>query len=492
MIPTTRPKVELLDQTFIAKILEEAFVILERQGVFVENVEARSLFKKAGMAVDESQQRVTLTRKLVEEALAATPSSIKLYDRSGQKEFLVGGDEVHFDPGSAAVKIFDHQARQERKADTSDLVAFYRLTECLSHLHFQSTGLISADVPEIIADSYRLFLGLQFCTKPIVTGTFRVVGFRPMFEMLAAVRGGAEELRRKPLAIFDACPSPPLKWSNLTSQSLIDCARAGIPSELISMGMTGATSPVTIAGTLVQHVVENLSGLVICQLARAGAPVIFGGSPSSFDMRKGTTPMGAVETMMLDMAYAQIGKHLRLPTHAYMGLSDSKINDSQAGLESGIGAVLAALAGVNVVSGAGMMNFESSQSLEKLLIDDEICGMAYRLISGISQRDEPLALPLFENIRPETQFLTMPHTRKWYRLEHTFPLLADRDPYDAWASLGKKTMADRAFDEVQRILAQNAPRLVEEKLRTELRKIMAADAKQNGAEKLPEIPASWP
>jgi len=490
MIPTTRPKVELLDQTFIAKILEEAFVILERQGVFVENVEARSLFKKAGMAVDESQQRVTLTRKLVEEALAATPSSIKLYDRSGQKEFLVGGDEVHFDPGSAAVKIFDHQARQERKADTSDLVAFYRLTECLSHLHFQSTGLISADVPEIIADSYRLFLGLQFCTKPIVTGTFRVEGFRPMFEMLAAVRGGAEELRRKPLAIFDACPSPPLKWSNLTSQSLIDCARAGIPSELISMGMTGATSPVTIAGTLVQHVIENLSGLVICQLARAGAPVIFGGSPSSFDMRKGTTPMGAIETMMLDMAYAQIGKHLRLPTHAYMGLSDSKINDSQAGLESGIGAVLAALAGVNVVSGAGMMNFESSQSLEKLVIDDEICGMAYRLISGISQRDEPLALPLFENIRPETQFLTMPHTRKWYRLEHTFPALADRDTYDAWASLGKKTMADRAFDEVQRILAQNAPRLVEEKLRTELRKIMAADAKQNGAEKLPEIPTT--
>jgi trimethylamine--corrinoid protein Co-methyltransferase len=490
MIPTTRPKVELLDQTFIAKILEEAFVILERQGVFVENIEARSLFKKAGMAVDESQQRVTLTRKLVEESLAATPSSIKLYDRSGQSEFLVGGDEVHFNPGSAAVKIFDHQARQERKADTSDLVAFYRLTESLSHLHFQSTGLISADVPEIIADSYRLFLGLQFCTKPIVTGTFRVEGFRPMFEMLAAVRGGAEELRRKPLAIFDACPSPPLKWSNLTSQSLIDCARAGIPSELISMGMTGATSPVTIAGTLVQHVVENLSGLVICQLARTGAPVIFGGSPSSFDMRKGTTPMGAVETMMLDMAYAQIGKHLRLPTHAYMGLSDSKINDSQAGLESGIGAVLAALAGVNVVSGAGMMNFESSQSLEKLLIDDEICGMAYRLIAGISQRDEPLALPLFENIRPETQFLTMPHTRKWYRLEHTFPLLADRDPYDAWASLGKKTMADRAFDEVQRILAQNAPRLLDEKLQKELRKIMVADAKQNGAEKLPEIPTT--
>ena len=193
-----------------------------------------------------------------------------------------------------------------------------------------------------------------------------------MRDMLAAVRGGEDNLRRKPLAIFDACPSPPLKWSHLTSQSLIDSARAGIPSELISMGMTGASSPATIAGTLVQHVVENLAGLVLCQLAAPGAPVIFGGSPSSFDMRKGTTPMGAVETMMIDMAAAQIGKFLRLPTHAYMALSDAKTPDAQAGYESGIGAVLAALAGVNVVSGPGMLNYESSISFEKLVIDDEI------------------------------------------------------------------------------------------------------------------------
>jgi trimethylamine--corrinoid protein Co-methyltransferase len=101
--------------------------------------------------------------------------------------------------------------------------------------------------------------------------------------------------------------------------------------------LTGATSPVTIAGTLVQHVAENLSGLTICQVAAKGAPVIFGGSPASFDMRKGTTPMGAVETMMIDLAYAQIGKFLKLPTHAYMGLSDAKVNDAQAGFETAWG-----------------------------------------------------------------------------------------------------------------------------------------------------------
>ena len=137
-----------------------------------------------------------------------------------------------------------------------------------------------------------------------------------MHDMLVAIRGSEKKLAEKPLAIFDACPSPPLKWSNLTAQSLIDCARAGIPSELVSMGMTGATSPVTIAGTLVQHVVENVSGVVMCQLAKKGSPVIFGGSPSCFDMRKGTTPMGAIETIMIDSAYTQIGKYLNLPTQS--------------------------------------------------------------------------------------------------------------------------------------------------------------------------------
>jgi trimethylamine--corrinoid protein Co-methyltransferase len=302
------------------------------------------------------------------------------------------------------------------------------------------------------------------------------------------VRGSAKALAEKPLAIFDACPSPPLKWSNLTTQSLIDCARAGIPSELISMGMTGATSPVTLAGTLVQHVAENLCGLVICQLAKKGSPVIFGGSPSSFDMRRGTTPMGAIETMMIDSAYTQIGKYLNLPTHAYMGLSDAKINDSQAGLETGIGAILAALSGINVISGPGMLNFESCQSLEKLIVDNEICGMAYRLLRGISQRESPLVQNLFENLTQQTEFLTLEHTRKWYKEEHTYPLIIDRDTFDTWASLGKKSLADRAAEEVEKILAKNPPHLPDGEIRKGLEKIMLADAQANGISSLPKLP----
>jgi trimethylamine--corrinoid protein Co-methyltransferase len=488
MITTKRPKLELLSEELIKRIIEEALSLLEKTGIYVENKEALELFYAAGMKIDDKNQRVFISADLVENSLSSTPSVIRLFDRTGETEFIIGNDEVHFDPGSAAVAILDHKTQQLRAAITRDLVEFVKLTDCLENFHLQSTGLISRDVPESISDSYRLYIGLLYSSKPIVTGTFRVEGFKPMYDMLVSVRGNQQSLSDKPLAIFDACPSPPLKWSNLTTQSLIDCARAGIPSELISMGMTGATSPITLGGTLVQHVAENLCGLVICQLAAKGAPVIFGGSPSSFDMRKGTTPMGAIETMMIDSAYAQIGKYLNLPTHAYMGLSDAKINDSQAGLETGIGAVLAALSGINVISGPGMLNFESCQSLEKLVIDNEICGMAYRLIQGVSQRESPLVQNLFEDFTQQTEFLTLDHTRKWYRQEHTYPELIDRDTYDSWVSLGKKSMPERASEEIEKRLLEKKSNLLDQSQRHELKQIMLADAKLNEVSDLPDLP----
>lgn len=485
MIETKRPKIELLHQALVERIVDEGLTLLERQGVMVENAEALQLLGDAGAEVDRPSQRARLGRRLVEDCLASTPSAITLYDRSGEKAFTVGGDEVHFDPGSAAVTLLDHDTQEERKAATGDLVDFYKLVETLEHIHFQSTGLISSDVPAPISDCYRLYLGLCLSAKPFVTGTFRVEGFRPMKDFLVAVRGGEGELRLKPLAIFDACPSPPLKWSNLTAQSLLDASRAGIPSELISMGMTGATSLATIAGTLVQHVAENLCGLAICQVASPGAPVIFGGSPSSFDMRKGTTPMGAIETMMIDAAYAQIGKFLKLPTHAYMGLSDAKVNDPQAGFETALGAALGALSGINVISGPGMLDFESAQSLEKLVIDDGICAMVYRLLDGIAQREDPIALDKFEGFTPDTKLLAHPHTRQWYRKEHILAGLADRDPYEAWVTAGRTSIVDKAHADVKRRLGKYAAPPLADAVRKDLDKIMTAYARSHDIARLP-------
>jgi len=482
-----RPSVKFLSNALIDKIVNESCQLLERMGVFVENQEAMELFLEAGAKADPTSRRVYIPRKLVDDALKSAPRTITLYDARGEKSFLIGGDEIHFDPGSTALRLFDHRTQCERKAVTADLVRFSSLIQRLENFHFQSTGLISSDVPEAISDCYRLFIALQNCTKPIVTGLFVVEGFKPMLEMLVAVRGSAAMLREQPLAIFDACPSPPLRWSNLTTQSLIDCARAGIPSELVSMPLTGATAPVTLTGSLVQLTAENLAGVVITQLAMPGAPVIFGGSPSCFDMHTANPPMGAIETMMIDSAYSQIGKSLGLPTHAYIGLSDSKCVDAQAGLETGMGVVLAALSGINVISGGGMMDFESTQSLEKLVIDNDICGMAYRMIEGISQRDETMALDLFLEEGAGIEFLTHPHTLQWHLEEQKYPAIINRDGYQQWIDEGKPTLADRAAARVEEFLGGDRDPVLSPEVVRDVRRIMEQYAKLSGFATLPPL-----
>ncbi len=485
MLETRQPKLEILSKLFIEQIVSEALDVLEKTGVLVENEEALRLLKDSGCQVQE--QTVRIKEKVVRKALETVPHAITVYDRKGQPAMVLEGYNIHFDPGSAALVILDPETGKQREPKTGDLVRFATLTDYLPNLAAQSTGLISTDVPKEMQDRYRLCIALQYCAKPVVTGTFSVESFAIMKEMLVAVRGSEEKLKDKPLAIFDCCPSPPLKWSNLTCQNLIDAAKSWIPAELVSMPLTGATSPVTLAGALVQLTAENLSGIVIHQLANAGAPIIFGGSPAAFDMRKGTTPMGAVETMMIDASYAQIGKHLGLPTHAYMGLSDAKIVDGQAGLESGMGTVMAALAGVNVISGPGMLNFESCQSLEKLVIDNEICGMALRLVRGVEARGEQLGSDLYGDIYDGEHFMGSEETIRWFREEVYAPgSVIDRDTYDVWSKQGNKSTWERAKDEVKRILKTHAVEPLPEKIMKDLRSVMERDAKSIGVS-LPSV-----
>jgi len=250
--------------------------------------------------------------------------------------------------------------------------------------------------------------------------------------------------------------------------------------------LTGFVAPVTLVGSLVQHTAETLSGIVITQLTSPGAPALYGGSPAIFDIRYETTPMGAVETMMIECAYAEIGKTLGLPTQAYMGLSDAKLLDAQCGLESSMGATLAALAGVNSVSGPGMLDFESCFSLEKLVLDNEICGMALRLRQGIEPREDFPALPRFEELLMEKHLLIADHTRRHLKQEIHFPGPAiDRANRSRWQAEGGRTLGERAHAEVQKLLARYQPSSLPDDTRTELTRLMRREAGRWGMNALP-------
>ena len=482
-----RPKLKLLSDELVKQIIEEGFALLMNPGIQVHNDEALSLLADAGAQVDVESKIVKIPEKIARQALDTRPSEFYLYDLDGNQVVHYGGDSVHFDPGSGGIAILDSETQQQRQALTEDYVKFIKLVETIPQLDAQSTAFITSDVPEGIGDLYRLYLALNYMRKPIITGAFEKETWWTMKDMLVAVVGSENALAKKPVAVFDACPSPPLKWSDITCQNLIDSAKCDIPAQLISMPIAGATSVVTIAGAVVQHTAESLSGVTINQLANPGAPVVWGGSPATFDMRTGTTPMGAIGTWMINCAYVQVGKELGMPTHSYLGMSDAKIVDAQCGLESS-SAFMAALAGANMVSGAGMMDFESCLSCEKLVVDAEIIGMAKRLIAGIDGRQTPIALDIVQGLGHKAGYLGHPHTRKWFREELYIPSeVIDRDSLEAWEKKGSKSTWDRAQDRVNELLSKYQPSPISDEVKKELRDITTRAANNVGMMKLPDI-----
>jgi trimethylamine--corrinoid protein Co-methyltransferase len=337
--------------------------------------------------------------------------------------------------------------------------------------------MVPSEVPSEISDLYRLYLVLRNSTKGVITGAFTKKGVIYMKQLLEVVAGGEDRLAKRPMAVFDVCPSSPLVWSETACQNLIDCARFSIPAEIIPAPQMGATSPVTLAGTLVQSNAELLSGIVISQLTRPGAPVIYGNSPTTFDMKRLSSCLGSIENMMVACAAAQVAKYYRLPSHAYMGLSDSKMLDVQSGIETSSGLMLAVLAGINVISGPGMLIFENCQSLEKLVIDNEVCGMASRLADGIAVDNEAFALEVIGKVGPGGHYLGEKHTREWLRKERFFPSdVIDRLTLEAEKKQGSKDIVSRAREEVDRLLREHVPEPlpadVERDLRNVLKEIM--------------------
>jgi trimethylamine--corrinoid protein Co-methyltransferase len=474
----------LLTPALLDQILSEAFALLESPGVRVQSAEALSLLAEAGVRIDAGLQLAHISEAFARRALETVPHEFWLHDRDGHARVHYGGDVAHFDPGSAAVKVLDPETGEHRKAVTADLVRLVKVAEALPQYDAQSTALVCADVPADIADLYRLYLVLLYSSKPIVTGAFAIETLGVMHEMLTIV--GGDGASGKPRAIFDVCPSPPLNWSAFAAGNLLALARANLPAEIVSMPLAGATAPVTLAGAVVQHAAECLSGITLHQLARPGAPIVWGGAPAIFDMRHGTTPYGAIETAMIDAAYTQVGKSLGLPTHTYLCASDAKTLDAQAGMESGVTALIGALAGINMISGAGMLDFLACQSVEKLVVDAEAIAMARRLLAGIEMRGTSLATGLFAELGLSGEFLGVRHTRQWFRAEQHLPsAVIDRASVRAWAEAGEPDTGARARARVAELLAQYQPRPLAPEVEKELRGLVERSAQKAGMSALP-------
>jgi len=475
-----RPRLRFLSDEMIERILDEAYKLLETSGVAMHHESLPERLAGAGCVIDPDSGRVLMPREVVKAAIKSAPSRIKLWNISGDDFCDLSGDNVHFTPGSAGVKMLDEKTHKMRAVSTEDMLRYGKLVEQLDAIDYSATALVPDDIPKRIGDSVRLYALLKHTSKAIVTGAFSIKGFDVMADMLTAVRGTKEALREKPLSVFSACPTSPLKWSAITADNTVRCAELGIPVELVTMPIAGLASPISLVGCVIQHTVETLSGIVISQTTCPGAPVIYGGSPGAFDMRSMTATVSSVEAQMIDCAYVEIGKYLGLPTQAYTGMSDSKTLDAQTGFESGGGLYLAALAGVNSISGPGMHYFELCVSLEKLVFDAQICEISRRLAAGIEPREDFPADEIFDELLREETMLMSDHTLRYFRDEHCIPgplidrtQLADESP-DAQDLPG---LMQRAHAEVERHLGvYEPPQVLTAEQRRDLEGVMKAAA----------------
>ncbi len=457
-----KPEIFLLTNNEKEVVHSKALIILEDLGMEIKDKEIVNFLIKNGCKL-KNGERVIFPEDVVNNALKTVPKEFKIYDRDGEFIATLGEGAELFAPGSAAIKILDFESKEPRLPQLNDLKNLVIIVDYLKNIQVQSTALVPDDVSNLIKDAVRLYVILKYSNKPIVTGAFTIENLPLMIEMLKAIR---EDYSERPWTIFDVTISSPLTWSEITIRNLYDLSKEKIPAEIISMPQMSATSPATVAGSLVLHHAEVLSGITISQLVNPGTPVIYGGSTAILEPNFALPLITAPESILLSLSYNEMAKYIKLPTHTYLSLSDNKILDYQAGAQTMYSALAAVLRKFDVISGPGMLENELVQSLEKIVLDNEIAGIVKRVSLGYDIEEDQLALDVIRNVvnTKKHEFLSQIHTKRYLRKEFYFPTyniwdVSSRDKWDGKDSLHHAHLI------VEKILKEYTPhKLIPEKL----------------------------
>jgi len=480
----SRPSLQILAPELIDQIVDEAKRVLAEVGMEIRGHGLRQRLLDAGLPTT-ADGRVLFPRAVVESAIESAPSSFILYDRDGLPHADLGEDRVHFVPGSSGLKTMDHRTGDVRLANSTDFVEYVRLGDGLPHIAYLATAFsTNDDIEAQVSDAWRLYMVLTNSKKPVVSGAFTEHGVPRMVEMMQLFRADRADLIARPMSIFTITATGNFRYSEDSCQNLIDCVEAGIPVEIVPVTLMGLIAPVTTVGATVFHTVDVLAGITMAQIIRPRSPVLFGGAPATFHMKIASSPMSAIEAIQLDAAYIAVAKALGLPCQSYMALSDGPILDAQAGAETFGSALIAALAGVNSVSGPGMLDFLLVFNLPKLVFDDEMCGQALRFVREIRVAEDLPVGALIDQLMADQHLIMADHTMAHWPTELYLPSpIVDRDNRENWMKAGGKDTYQRAVDEVERRLAAYRPIETDPAIDVELQRII-----QSGLESQTSLP----
>jgi trimethylamine--corrinoid protein Co-methyltransferase len=447
--------------------------ILERVGVKVSEQKALRLLEEAGAFVDVKEKIAQIPQHLVDEAIEKAPSGFTLFGRNPKYKLGLQDRRVYFSMGGQSINVLDLETGKQRASTLKDCENFYRLADALENVHHSTIVVRPRDIPDSVAHVHELLAGLRNTTKTLDAETYGQAVALDSIRMASVVRGGEEELKKRPLLLGFHNPISPLQHSEKLTEALMTYAKYNQPVIVAPEAQAGATAPVTLAGLLAQQNAEVLSGIVIAELVNPGAPVLFGTVSTIMDMKTGNLAYGAIEAGLINVATAQLAHYYGLPCRGTGSGTESKIPDIQAGFEKAMTLMMAALAGINFIfNAAGTLESTLTASFEQAVIDNEICGMMSRALRGIAISDETLAIDVIESVGPGGQFLDQRQTLEHLKKEHYIPTIVNRQKREKWERTGSKDLREVAREEAKRILKEHQPDPLEQDVEQELKKIV--------------------
>ncbi|MBS3811426.1 MAG: trimethylamine methyltransferase family protein [Halanaerobiales bacterium] len=433
------------------QIFYAALEVLERTGVKIFDDESRKYLEEAGCWIEDKVVKIPIS--LSEWAVDSAPSKILLYDRDGNRKLNINTNNTYYGPGPTNTYHKDPDTGERRRPILEDTERVAKVVDYLPNIDFAMDLGTPTGVTDNIADVYAFKTMVENTTKPVVHWGFDIEQYQDIIDIAAAVRGSLEELQKKPFMFLYSEPTSPLLHSREAIAKVVFAAKNKIPIVYTPCVMSGATTPATMAGTIVQGISESIAGIVVSQLVRKGTPIIMGGVYGIMDMKTTIFSYGSPEFHLLQAGVAEVAHYMGVPIFGTGGCTDSHTMDGQAAAESAMSILTAALAGANMVHDVGYTASGQVGSLDQLVMGDEIIGMVRRIMRGIEVNDEHLAVDVIDNVGPGGHFLGEEHTLKHFKEETWFPDLINRMRYDGWKTkAGGTSMGERIKEKVHKIV----------------------------------------
>lgn len=288
--------------------------VLKNTGIKVNSKEAQDIYDGGGAIVDRKNNIVKIPAHLVEDAVKSAPETVLLAGRNPKYDIVLEANKVGFTNFGEGIMIIDPYTKEYRKTTKKDVADAARVCDALDAIDVHERAVSAQDVPAQVAPLHEVEVNFANTSKHLFQGCGGVKNLHKIIEMAAAVVGGKDKLRERPIYSCITCPVSPLQLVPESTDVIIETARYGVPMNILSMALAGGTAPVTLAGTLVTHNAEVLGGIVLSQLSAKGAPVIYGSSTTIMDLKYTTSPVGCPEMGMINAAVAKLAQYYMLPS----------------------------------------------------------------------------------------------------------------------------------------------------------------------------------